>query len=141
MLSKFIKGINIKSFTITTLVVFVVMMVSDYLFHEIMMKGSYIETASLWRTPEDMQRHFLYMLLGQVILAKIFTLLFVKGYEGTGLGEGVRFGFYMGWLHVGYALIQYATTPLTTTIFWGWVGYGFAQMILLGATAACIYKK
>ncbi len=70
-----------------------------------------------------------------------FTFFFVKGYENKGIMEGVRFGVYMG---LFYSLViayqNYAVLPIPYSLALQWFAYGFIQLIILGITAALIYK-
>ena len=77
------------------------------------------------------------MLLQGFALGYIFT----RNFEGTGLGEGVRFGLLITWFIAGLYFLFYALQPweLTSTfvaIITDGVGYIGAGVVL-----ALIYKK
>ena len=81
------------------------------------------------------------MLLGQLLIAKALTVLFAKGYEGTGVMEGVRFGILVTPLIIAPVFIQYAVTPLPQSILWAWVGLGIIQVVLASVVAALVYRR
>ena len=88
-----------------------------------------------------MKGQCIWMLLGQILAAKFFTILFAKGYEGKGPMEGVRFGMLAGVFYVSHYFIQFAVTPLPRSLFLAWVTSGMIQMILCGIVASLVYKK
>lgn len=135
----FTSGVNCKRVLFTTLAVFAFIFASDFLIHGVIMKGLYAETASLWRPEAEMK--CLWMILGQVIIAKVFALMFAKGYEGKGIPEGLRFGFLAGCFAIAHWSIQYAVTPVTSNIFGMWCVTGLVQFMLAGVVASLIYKK
>ena len=141
MINTFTKGMNLKSLTVTILAVFFWIFASDFLIHGIALKSQYQATASLWRSEAEMTNHMVWMILGQITIAKFIVLLFVHGYKGTGMGEGIRFGILIGFLFIGSYLIQYAVTPLTCSIVLGWAGFGLVQAIGAGIIAATVYRN
>jgi len=120
---------------------FVYIFATDFIIHGIFLKDAYAATQSLWRTESEMQSMMTWMFLGQAIIAKYFTILFIKGYEGTGLMEGVRFGLYIGFFAVGGYCIQFAVSPLPISIFVAWLGLGLLQSVFGGILLSAIYPK
>lgn len=141
MVHAFIRGLNIKKLTLAVVAVFVFILFSDYLIHEVLLKSSYEATLSLWRPPAEMGSYVVYMLFGQFLIAKFFTVIFAKGYEGKGIVEGVRFGLLMGFFCAGGYFIQYATTPMPSSLLWSWVIAGIVQLMGAGVVAALVYKR
>jgi hypothetical protein len=141
MFKVFLTGINIKRLIYATLAVFGFIFLSDWLIHGPILGNCYKETKELWRSEEDMQNFFIFLLIGQLIIAKYFTYFFAKGYQAKGIMEGVRFGLIMGFFSCGALFIQYATTPITSGIFWSWIGATIIQSILAGIVASLVYKK
>ncbi|MCB0406041.1 MAG: hypothetical protein KDD51_14760 [Bdellovibrionales bacterium] len=105
------------------------------------LKAEYAATASIWRPEAEMQKYFLFMLLGQMIIAKYFTFLFIKGYEGTGMMEGVRYGLLIGFLFMGTYFVQFAVSPITVKILVGWCLGSLAQGVLGGMLLTVLYKR
>ncbi len=141
MLKKLLRGINVKRAFIATLVMFAFVWISDFVIHGLILGNRYMETAHLWRPEQEMREMFGWMLVGQLLIAKYFTLIFAKGYEGGGMAEGARFGLLMGPLMIAPLFVQYAVSPLPQDILWSWVGFGYLQAILGGIVVSFAYKK
>ncbi|MFQ5995503.1 MAG: hypothetical protein ACE5K1_10455, partial [Acidiferrobacterales bacterium] len=60
---------NIKRFTIGAAVVFIYVFFYEWLFHGVLLEDMYAETANLWRSPEEREGNFRWLLLGQFIFA------------------------------------------------------------------------
>src|SRR5947208_6981461 len=90
------------------IVAFVFIFGFGFVWHGMLMKDAYMETAALWRTDPDFNRHFWILLLGHVVVAFAFTGLYVSkvGIQsaGVGFGYGICFGIFC----VGLALIRFA---------------------------------
>jgi len=141
MFKKFCAGVNMKSFIMATLAVFVFIFLSDWLIHGKLLVGMYEETAHLWRAKDSMKDFFLFMVLGQLIIADTFTFIYARGCEGKSWCEGLRFGITMGFLFSGGTLIWYAVAPYSQALLWSWIGANFFQTIGSGVIAGLIYKK
>lgn len=137
----FTTGINIKRLTIAVVAVFVYIFASDFVIHQLILGSKYQAIPSLWRTPEEMKNHFIWMFLGQLLIAKYFTFIFAKGYEGKGIAEGFRFGILAGLFTMGGVFIQYAVYPLPCEIFLAWCGLYLVQSVGAGIVAALVYKR
>ena len=99
---------NTKRFILATLAVFIAGMILDYLVHMVILKGAYEALASIWRT--DMNSLMWLMYVGSLIFAFLFIYIFIKGYEGKGIMEGVRYGLIIGlFFLIPSAFGQYAT--------------------------------
>ena len=128
---------NWNRYFIGSIVVFVVIFILDYLFHEVLLASFYMANEACMR-PEP---YWLAIFLGELIFAFGFCFIFLKGYEGKGCAEGVRYGLYVGIAFgISNAMISYAVYP-----FSGWVmlAYFFGIPIILmiaGAVFASIYK-
>lgn len=135
-----LEGVNKKSFALSVIVMLVFIWVTDFVIHGVLLKGLYEETASLWRTPDEMNAHMIWMLIGKILIAKYFVFIFVKGREGKGIAEGVRYGLLMALFAAGPCFIHYAVTPMPMNLLWAWVGGAVAQYMIGGAIIAKIYK-
>jgi hypothetical protein len=132
---------NWKRFWLTFLAVFVLYMILDMILHLGLLGGIYDDLAHLWRPDAEMQKLYPLMWLGTLVFTFMFVFLFAKGYEGRGLGEGARFGFYIGLLlGVPMALGSYAMYPLPFTLAMYWLIGGLVEMILAGILASMIYR-
>lgn len=141
MIHAFLQGLNIKRLTLAIVAVFIFTLFSNFVIHELLLKSSYEATMNLWRPKDEMSRYLVYMLFGQFLIAKFFTIIFAKGYEGRGIGEGVRFGLLMGFFSAGGCFIQYVTTPMPASLLWSWILAGIVQSIGAGIVASLVYKR
>jgi len=122
------------------IVAFVFIFGFGFVWHGMLMKDAYMETAALWRTDPDFNRHFWILLLGHVVVAFAFTGLYVSkvGLQsaGVGFGYGICFGIFC----VGLDLIRFAVEPLTARILWMWIAGSLISFAILGALVDAIYK-
>lgn len=88
-----------------------------------------------------MMKYMPAMVIGFLLYAFGFCYLFTRGYENKGIGEGIRFGFYIGFFFmVSSSMIEYAVYPLSGWIMLAYfIGYPIINMIM-GAVFAAIYK-
>lgn len=129
-----------KKFILTGLVVFIVMYILDYLFHGMIMQKYYKEILDLLRPEDKMLTYLPAMLLGQIIIAFGFTYIFIKGYEGRGIKEGVKFGLIIGiFFGVAPAMINYAVYKITGMIMLYYFFWYPLEGIIMGAVAAAMY--
>ena len=83
-----------------------------------------------------------WMVLGQLLMAQFYVLLFVRGYEGKGITEGLRFGLvFIGPYSVAPFLIQYAVIPYPPTLIAAWMVAGLIQAALAGVVVSLTYKN
>lgn len=141
MIGTMLQGLNIKKFILATLAVFATVWVTDFIIHGVLMKDAYMASASVWRSPEEMKKYFPWMLLGQFLIAKGFTFIFAKGYEGKGIAEGLRFGLFVWPLVFGGILIQYVVYPLPCAVACPWLVTSLVQLLMMGAVASLVYKR
>ena len=132
---------NWKKFFFAFIAAFAFVFLYEWLFHGILMKGSYSEIPTLWRPEAEFQRYFPLLVFGQIIFVFFFILIFVRGFgSGGGVGGGFRYGALIGLLGVGANLIQYAVQPLTTHILLCWAISGIIEFAIAGAIVGAIYK-
>lgn len=131
---------NVKRFIAASLAVFVVGQVLGYVIHNVILRATYDSLKSLWRP--DMQSKMWIMWLTGLITSFLFTLIFAKGYEGKGIGEGVRFGVLIGlFTSIPMAYNSYVTLPIPYSLALQWFLYGTVATIILGVVAALVYKR
>lgn len=132
---------NTKKFWITGLVVFLVMYALDFLFHGMFMVKYYNEILHILRPEEAMMTYMPSMLIGQLLIAFGFTYIFVKGYEGKGCVEGIRYGLIVGFVFgVGPAMINYSVYQMTGSIMLAYFIWYPVECMIMGAVAATVYK-
>ena len=141
MIASILENVNVKRLFLTVLAVFAFVFVSDFVIHHILLGPTYRDTSSLWRSEGEMKGYMIWMLIGQFLTAAFFSVIFAKGYEGKGLGEGVRYGLLIGPFAIAPHFIQYAVTPLPQFLLWSWIAGTMVQAILGGVIAAAVYRR
>src|SRR4051812_40763357 len=112
---------NTKRFVLSTLAVFGVLFVTDFMIHGVMLKGMYEQTPQIWRSESEMGRFFPFMLLSQLFFAAALTYVFPKGYERKGMGEGIRFGVCMSLLFGAHTFGMISYLPVSFALIAIWI--------------------
>ena len=129
---------NVKRFIGASIVVFLAFEVIDAIVHMGILGKTY-ESMPIWRP--DMMSKIWIMHLGALILAFLFTYIFIKRYENKGIAEGIRYGIVIGlFANIPYGFFSYATYPLPFSLCLQWFIYGMIEFIICGIIAAAIYK-
>ena len=135
---------NTKKLLITFIVVFILLQVMDYIIHGVILSSNYQmeEVKAAFRPEAEMNSNMWMIWVGGLIWSYFFAFFFAKGYEGKGIMEGLRFGFYMGmfWALVT-SLQSYAMMPIPFSLAIQWFIFGLIEMLILGVVAALIYKS
>jgi len=130
---------NIKRFIGAAVVVFISFQLFDYLIHNLMLGPTYQKLISVWR-PDMMDKMWI-MHLTSLFLSFLFVYIFTKGYEGKGVGEGVRYGLLIGLLMNGVgAFNQYVIYPVPFKLAVQWFIFGTLEFIIAGIITALIYR-
>ena len=75
------------------------------------------------------------------VLSLLFVYIFIKGHQGKGIVEGVRYGLLIGLLMVVVGgLNQYVIYPVPFDLVLRWIVLGLIQFIIAGIVAALVYK-
>jgi hypothetical protein len=130
---------NWKRFFVAGLVTYVVIQAMDFVINEVFMKNANESLKSLWR-PNMMSRVWVMYVVG-VLVALLFTYIFVKGREGKGIAEGVRYGIII-WLFVNVpmSVSMWVMLPIPYIIVLRWMLFGLLEMLVAGILVAVIYK-
>lgn len=129
-----------KKFWIGCIAVFVTISVVEFIVNTLLLSSAYMSTANLWRPMEEMKWGLFYVVY--VFIAFFITLIFSKGYEGKGVVEGIRFGFYVGMMMaVPMAYGTYASMPIPYSLALQWFIYGLIEYIIIGIVLALVYGK
>ena len=133
---------NTKRWLLASLAVLVAHDVMEMIIHGGIMSGSYMEIASVWRPEaEMMSKMWIIYILTPLFFSPAFVYIFIKGYEGRGIGEGIRFGLVVGlMISVPMAYNQYTVYPIPYIMAFQWFVYTLIEFIILGIVAAAIYK-
>lgn len=130
---------NVKRFVIASLFVFVAIEAIDVIIHMLIMSKQYQAIMSVWRP--NMQNVMWIMHITALIMSFLFVYIFIKGYEGKGIIEGIRYGLIIGlFMNIG-AFNQYMIYPIPFVMALQWFIFGMIEFIILGIIASLIYKK
>lgn len=132
---------NTKRLLLTALAVFVFIFAYEWVFHGILLKDTYGMTPNLWRPESEMMHQFHWLMLGQAIIALMFTVMFAQGFAAGGVGAGIKLGMLVGLLRLGLDLINYAVQPLPTKLIVFWFVGGLIEAVVAGAIAGAIFKS
>ena len=127
---------NKLRYALASLAVFIFVAIFEGVFHGKFLAGLYAQTAYLWRTEMNTS----VIVFAQFLFSFVFGFIFLKGYEGKGIMEGVRYGVLIGLLAIPTNLIFYAVQPLPIQLVVLWCVGGLMEMILAGAILAAIYR-
>lgn len=138
------KSMKIARVALTGIILSIVYIASEMWIHGHLLMGLYTQTASIWRPEVDMNHLAWMMIVGEVIFAVMFGVIYAAGYDAhkSGLGQGLRFGFMMAlFLAPMTGLMWYVILPIPMILAVYWFLAGFAQMLLLGIVAGLVYRK
>jgi len=132
-----------KKIWIGFIVVYIVMQVIDFLIHGLLLNSTYEAIRSafpgIYRTPED-QKIWIFWIIG-LFFAYFFVFIFSKGYEGKGIGEGLRYGFYIAlMMALPAAFAEYAMHTIPVSLSIEWFCLDIVKLLIAGAVAAMIFS-
>ncbi len=132
---------NTKSFAITVVVLYVLQQVLGYLMHQVWLTPVYDELAAVFRPRAEMDQMLWIFFATSAVWVLVFTYIFVRGREGKGIMEGVRYGALMGlFYNLTIAYDSYVIYPITSSLALKWFLGGIAISIILGVVASLVYK-
>ena len=132
---------NTGRYVIGSIAVFVFFFLYEWLFHGIILNSWYQEGLDLVRPEQQMAAFTAWMVVGFLVLAFGFCYIFLKGYEGKGIGEGVRYGIYVAFAFgISTYLINYAVFPHPGQWVLAWIVGNIIMMMGGGGLFAAIYK-
>jgi len=135
---------NTKRWLLASGAVFVVIAVMEFVINGVLLSDMYQETASVWRTQEEIQRMMWIFWIGYLVFAPFFALIYVKGYEKgkPGLGQGIRCGLYVGaMLSVIHSFGWYVILPIPLALAFYWFLAILAEFIVAGVAAGLVYHE
>jgi len=120
--------------------VYVVMSLTNFVIHQVLLRDTYMTLVqSGMMRGEEAGMMWIYFVTALVV-SFFFTLIFSKGYNGTGVGEGIRFGFYAGLMMVTpFAYDSYASLPIPYGLALQWFLYGMIQYLILGVVVSMVF--
>ncbi len=119
--------------------VFVIVSAFEYLVHGVLLQGLYEQTAEFWRSQEESK--FIFLLISQIWFAAVVVCIFTCKYEGKGIGEGARFGLYIGLLLGSIEIGTYCYMPIPLILTLTWVIALILKGVGSGIVLSLTYKK
>jgi uncharacterized BrkB/YihY/UPF0761 family membrane protein len=130
-----------KQFIISVVVLFVVTMILGFVVHGLLLSEAY-QASGLFRTDEDSQNFFHYMLLAHLFMAVGLTWVYRMGRQDKPwLQQGVRFGIAIAVLiTIPTYMIYYAVQPMPAGLVHQQLIYDSIAMVIVGIVTAFVNK-
>jgi hypothetical protein len=130
---------NTKRFIIASIVIFIAVEILDLVEHGLILGSAYMSLTGIWRT--DMNSVMWIMYVTALAFSFLFVYIFIKGYKGKGIAEGIRYGLLVGLLMAGIDIAnQYVVYPVPSMLAIQWFVYGMIRFVIYGIIASAIYK-
>lgn len=133
---------NMKRYLLACLAVYIAYQIMSFLVHGLWLMPMYEANASAFRPQETIESMQWIFLVTSAVWTLIFVYIFVKGYEGRGILEGIRYGALMGvltWILQAYD--DYAVYPIPYQLALYWFIAGVVSVIIFGVVAALVYRN
>jgi len=129
-----------KKLLIGFVLVYVVYAALDILVNAVLLAPTFASVSHLFRPNEEMKMWVIFV--SYLFFAFFFTFIFSKGYEGKGILEGVRYGFYVAlMMALPYNYMMYAVMPLPYSMAFQGFLYGTIELIICGIVLALVFGK
>lgn len=100
----------------------------------------YSQWSHLWRPIAEVR--FWMLPFTGMFFSFFFTFIFSKGYERRGLGEGIRYGFYVAMMvALPHAYSTYALMQIPYSVALQWFVFGTIEFVLAGVLLAVVFSK
>lgn len=133
-----------KRFVIALILVALVYFGMDMLFHHVILGKTYEATMNLWRPMDQMMAKRPVAYAGYLVFSFLFLFIFNKGFEKEKgrVGQGVRYGFFIGLLYWGAGLMTaYPFCPWPDNIYLAWFVGGVIECVILGLIAGLLVPR
>lgn len=130
-------------FLISVVVLFVLSMGLGFVVHGTLLSDQYAQLPNLYRSMEDSQNYFGYMIAAHVLIAIGLTWIYRMGHEADKpwFIQGVKFGVAVAVLStIPLYLIYYAVQNAPQSLMIGQIAYDVPAVIILGIVTALINK-
>lgn len=129
-----------KRLLIHSVVVFLAFSLYGFVVHGILLEDTYAQQPGLWRSEAETEALMHWIFIAYALMAVVFAMMFAKGYEDRGLGEGLRFGLLTGVLIGAVNLIFYAVQPSTLGMALVLFAADVGMTVVAGLALAAVYK-
>ena len=132
---------NAKRYILASLTVWVAYMAINFSGHAGILHNAYMGVQEHLRPEEEGMRLLPLHFIGGLIYSFLFCFVFTKGYEEKGIGEGFRYGLWMGLLLIlPHAFDNFAVFPFPGSLILGQVLIGLISIVVSGLIVAGIYR-
>ncbi len=132
-----------RQFVVSVVVLFVLSMMLGFVVHGLIIGPEYAKLApALFRSHDDSQPYFPYMIAAHVITAIGITWIYRQGREAKpALGQGLRFGLALALLlSVAHYLIYFAVQPMPSDVVAQQVVLDGLSKVVLGIVTAYLNR-
>ena len=131
-----------KKFIVSVVVMFILSMGLGFLVHGLLLHQAYSQLPTLFRTPQDAETYFPFMLLAHVLIAFGFVWIYQRGKEDKPfLAQGIRFGVAVAVLMtIPMYLIYYAVQPMPSTLVYKQIVFDTLGVLLMGIVVAWLNR-
>ncbi len=130
---------NKQRYVISVLVTFVFVFLYEFLVHGYLLMDLYTQTKELWRPEEEYKMPVMFM--SQFGFSAILAYIFTLNYEGKGVGEGIRFGLYIGMFLGAIEIGKYSYMPIPIILMLSWVLTSLLLGLGSGVVLSLVYKR
>jgi len=132
--------VNIKRFIIAVVSVFVIVQLTDFIFHNVIQGETYNAFSHIWR--KDMMDKMWVLFVVSIMFSLFFVYIYIKGFMKNSILGGIKYGIVMSFVQPFIAsLSQYAIYPLPFFLIVQWYIFGIIQFVLCGIVVSVIYKN
>ena len=130
------------TFAISAAVLAVLSLVLGGAVHAWLLGPEYAKLTTLFRSPQDHESYFAYMILAHVALGVGFTWIYRQGRDDRPwLGQGLRFGLAVALLAtIPTYLIYFAVQPMPSDLVAKQIALDVIAMVILGIVAAAVNR-
>ena len=131
-----------KKFLVSVVVIFVLSMGLGFLVHGVLLNQAYTQLQNLFRTPQDAEAYFPFMLLAHVLIAFGFVWIYQRAKEDKPfLAQGICFGMAVAVLTtIPMYLIYFAVQPMPAGLVFKQIVLDTLSMLLMGITVAWLNR-
>lgn len=135
-------GLVDKKFAVAWIILFIVWMVGSFLVHATWLGDTYAAMTDVYRTAEEQEKLFPFMLLAHVMLAGGFVWIYRRGREAKPwIGQGIRFGILIAlFAVVPTYLIYFSVQSMSSDLMIRQIIGDGLLTVVLGIVVAYIYK-
>jgi ABC-type multidrug transport system permease subunit len=130
-----------KRFWLAFVAVYVVSQVLSFVIHSVWLDPLYAGLVGVFRSEEEMIPLTWVFFATSMVMVFFFCFIFTRGYENKGIGEGVRYGIYMGLFFMTVqAFDAYVVYPLPYGLILKWFLSGMVSFVVMGTVLAAVYR-